>query len=83
MFAFLLASAASSMTPTLVLQPRTMDHKGVRATYTQSVDADGTIHLRGIYDDVSRSPFHFQVKGKEVHGKVDGMAMEFKRPRAR
>jgi hypothetical protein len=84
MFALLItAAAASSMTPTLELTPRTIDSNGVRATYTRSVDADGTIHLRGTYDDASRSPFHYKVDGRRVRGTVDGVAFNFKRPRAR
>jgi hypothetical protein len=84
MFALLItAAAASSMTPTLDVTPRTMERDGVRATYTRSVDADGTIHLRGTYDDASRSPFHYKVEGRRVRGVVDGLALNFKRPRAR
>jgi hypothetical protein len=84
MFALLItAAAASSMTPTLDVAPRTMNSNGVRATYTRTVDADGTIHLRGTYDVVSRSPFHYKVDGRRVHGNVDGVAFNFKRPRAR
>lgn len=83
MFAFLIAAAASSMTPTLELSPRSIERDGVKATYTRSVDTDGTVHLRGTYDDGSRSPFHYRVQGNRVRGTVDGVATVFKRPRAR
>lgn len=84
MFALLItAAAASSMTPTLEVTPRTIESSGVRATYTRTVDANGTVHLRGTYDDASRSPFHYKVQGRRVHGIVDGVVLNFKRPRAR
>lgn len=82
MFALLVTAAAASMTPTLEVTARSLDRDGVRATYTRTVEADGTVHLRGRYEDNSRTPFHFRVKGDMVRGKVDGLAVAFPRPRS-
>lgn len=83
MFALLITAAAASLTPTLELAPRNMDVEGVRATYTRTVDADGTIHLKGFYKNGGRQRFHYVVKGDQVDGQVDGVSLTFRHPRAR
>lgn len=81
MLALLIAAAATSATPTVEVTTRRVDSHGVRASYTRTLEADGTIHLRGHYEGASRTPFHFQVKGDKVVGKVGGIATVFSRPR--
>jgi hypothetical protein len=88
MIELLIAAAATAATPTLEVSARRVDAGGVRATYTRSVDADGTIHLIGTYEAKNRSPlgktpFHYQVKGDKVVGKVGSYRTEFDHPRSR
>lgn len=82
MFLFIAAAAAaSSMTPTLENAPRRINQDGVRATYTRSTEADGTVHLRGRYHDADRTPFHYEIKGQKVAGNIGGTAVEFDVPK--
>jgi hypothetical protein len=83
MFALLITAAASTMTPTLDTAPRRINVDGVRATYTRTVDADGTVHLKGVYLDSGRTRFHYTVRGDQVEGRVGSAALTFKRPGAR
>jgi hypothetical protein len=82
MFLFITAAAAAAMTPTTAGTPRTLDMDGVRATYTRSVDADGTVHLRGRYTDGDNSAFHFRVRGRQVEGRRGNEIVAFQLPRA-
>jgi hypothetical protein len=82
MFALLITAAAASLTPTLELAPRSIDVEGVRATYTRTVAADGTVHLKGVYKGADRRRFHYTVRGDHVTGQIDGVAVVFQRPRS-
>ncbi len=83
MFALLITAAAASLTPTLDLAPRSIDIDGVRATYTRTVDADGTVHLKGVYKGAKREHFQYTVRGDRVDGKIDGIPVAFEVPRNR
>lgn len=79
----LLVAAATAATPITSLPVRRVDAAGVRATYTRAVDADGTIHLVGTYEDgqpFGGTRFHYRVKGDKVFGHIDGVAHNFARP---
>jgi hypothetical protein len=84
MFSLLIAAAAaaSSTSPTLEFTDRRINTNGVRATYTRSVDADGTIHLTGVYGP-GRTRFHYRVKGDQVEGLADGVRVSFRRTGSR
>lgn len=83
MFALMITAAAASMTPSVDVTARKLDRDGVRAIYTRTVDADGTVHLRGKYDNAGGAPFHYRIKGSKVKGTIDGVAYVFPRPRTR
>lgn len=84
MFALLMtAAAAQGLSPNADLSPRYLDANGVKATYTRSVDADGTLHLRGRYRDAGRTPFHFKVKNGKVDANIGGVPYVFEAPKDR
>ena len=89
MFELLIAAAATAATPTLEVTPRRMQKDGVSAIYTRSVDANGTVHLIGTFEDdsrsshIGRSRFHYKIKGDKVEGSGDGVAYAFPRPKVR
>ena len=84
MFALLLTVvAAQGMGPSADLQSRYLDANGVKATYTRSVDADGTVHLKGRYEDRSRTRFHYKLRGNKVDAEIGGVPYVFEAPRDR
>lgn len=72
--------AAALLTPTTASMPRKINLDGVRATYTRSVDANGTVHLRGRYHGEGSS-FHYRVRGGRVEGQVGKTSVTFPAPR--
>jgi len=84
MFALLItAAAAQGMSVNADLMPRHLDADGVKAVYTRSVDADGTVHLRGSYRDHGRTLFHYKVKDGKVDATIAGVPYRFEAPTKR
>jgi hypothetical protein len=72
------AAAASALSPTLGDEARRIEANGVKATYTRSVSPDGTIHIKGNYEDAARTPFRYRVRGEWVEGRIGGSAVKFR-----
>ena len=73
----LIAAAIATTLPTATAMPRSINLDGVRATYTRSVDADGTVHLRGRYHDKSVNTFHYRIRNNQVRGEVGAASVAF------
>jgi hypothetical protein len=84
MFSILIAAAAvQTLGNDINATPRHIDSDGVRATYTRSVDEDGTVHLRGQYEDRERTRFHYKVKGRKVDATIGGVRYYMDAPQPR
>lgn len=71
--------AAALLTPSATSMPRTINRDGVSATYTRSVDANGTVHLQGRYHG-GGDKFHYQIRGRKVEGRVGNAKVAFALP---
>lgn len=83
MLTLLIAAAATAQAAPTAPTVHRINQDGVRASFSRSVDSDGTVHLRGVTSGRERNRFHYRVVGNNVLADIEGVTYVFAAPRAR